>query len=87
MLMHKVLRPTGSLYLHCDPTASHYLKVLLDGIFGKQNFRNEIIWKRRQEVHNLAKKHMGKMHDTILYYAKSVKHTTSLATRHTRPST
>ena len=74
VLMHKVLRPSGSLYLHCDPTASHYLKVLMDGIFGKNNFRNEIIWKRRQEKHNLAQKHMGKMHDTILYYAKSSEH-------------
>ena len=44
--LHRVLKPTGSLYLHCDPTASHYLKMILDTIFGPQNFRNEIIWKR-----------------------------------------
>src|SRR5437879_1424340 len=44
--LHRVLKPTGSLYLHCDPTASHYLKIILDTIFGAQNFRNEIIWKR-----------------------------------------
>ena len=44
--LHRVLKPTGSLYLHCDPTASHYLKILLDAIFGIENFRNEIIWKR-----------------------------------------
>ena len=44
--LHRVLKPTGSLYLHCDPTASHYLKILLDAVFGPQNFRNEIIWKR-----------------------------------------
>ena len=44
--LHRVLKPTGSLYLHCDPTASHYLKILLDGIFGPHKFRNEIIWKR-----------------------------------------
>jgi adenine specific DNA methylase Mod len=44
--LHRVLKPTGSLYLHCDPTASHYLKLLLDGIFGAENFLNEIIWKR-----------------------------------------
>ena len=43
--LHRVLKPTGSLYLHCDPTASHYLKILLDAIFGP-HFRNEIIWKR-----------------------------------------
>ena len=45
--LHRVLKPTGSLYLHCDPTASHYLKIVLDTIFGPQNFRNEITWKRR----------------------------------------
>ena len=44
--LHRVLKPTGSLYLHCDPTASHYLKLLLDGIFGAERFRNEITWKR-----------------------------------------
>ncbi|MGI8438289.1 MAG: site-specific DNA-methyltransferase, partial [Chthoniobacterales bacterium] len=44
--LHRVLKPTGSLYLHCDPTASHYLKIVLDGVFGKENFRNEIAWKR-----------------------------------------
>ena len=44
LAMHRVLKPTGSLYLHCDPTASHYLKALLDAIFGKRNFRNEIVW-------------------------------------------
>ena len=44
--LHRVLKPTGSLYLHCDPTASHYLKVVLDIVFGPQNYRNEIVWKR-----------------------------------------
>ncbi len=44
--LHKVLKPTGSLYLHCDPTASHYLKIMLDQLFGPKNFRNEIIWRR-----------------------------------------
>src|SRR5208283_2963282 len=44
--LHRVLKPTGSLYLHCDPTASHYLKTLLDAVFSPENFRNEIIWKR-----------------------------------------
>ena len=46
--LHRVLKPTGSLYLHCDPTASHYLKMLLDAIFGPENFRNEIIWRRHR---------------------------------------
>lgn len=49
--LHRVLKPTGSLYLHADPTASHYLKILLDAIFGPTNFRNEIIW-RRYGAHN-----------------------------------
>src|SRR5881392_1316938 len=44
--LHRVLKPTGSIYLHCDPTASHYLKILLDAVFGPKNFLNEIIWKR-----------------------------------------
>ena len=44
--LHRVLKPTGSLYLHCDPTASHYLKIILDAIFGPERFRNEIVWKR-----------------------------------------
>ena len=51
--LHRVLKPTGSLYLHCDPTASHYLKIILDTIFGAENFKNEIIWKR-SHAHNSA---------------------------------
>jgi DNA modification methylase len=66
--MHKVLKPTGSLYLHCDPTASHYLKIVLDAIFGAVNFRNEIIWKRTS-AHSDSKT-MGNSHDVILYYTK-----------------
>jgi len=71
--LHRVLKPTGSLYLHCDPTASHYLKIILDTIFGLENFRNEIIWKR-SSAHNDAKqgrKGYGNITDTILYYSKS----------------
>ena len=67
--MHRVLKPTGSLYLHCDPTASHYLKVVLDGVFGKFNYRNEIIWKRTS-AHSSANR-WGDVHDTILFYSKS----------------
>ena len=66
--MHRVLKPTGSLYLHCDPTASHYLKIVLDGVFGKENFGNEIIWKRTSG-HSDAKR-FGSVHDTIIFYAK-----------------
>jgi site-specific DNA-methyltransferase (adenine-specific) len=68
--LHRVLKPTGSLYLHCDPTASHYLKMILDTIFGVQNFQNEIIWKRTSS-HNDAKRKYGDVSDTILFYAKS----------------
>src|SRR5450432_3518299 len=67
--LHRVLKPTGSLYLHCDATASHYLKLLLDGIFGSERFLNEIIWKRTSG-HNSAKR-WGPVHDVILYYSKS----------------
>ncbi|KAF0115560.1 MAG: modification methylase EcaI [Rhodobacteraceae bacterium] len=67
--LHRVLKPTGSLYLHCDPTASHYLKILLDAVFGKENFRNEVIWKRTHS-HGSAKK-WGDVHDTIHFYSKS----------------
>lgn len=67
--LHRVLKPTGSLYLHCDPTASHYLKILLDAVFGKENFRNEVIWKRTS-AHSSAKR-WGPVHDTILFASKS----------------
>ncbi|HQZ82917.1 MAG TPA: DNA methyltransferase [Pyrinomonadaceae bacterium] len=67
--LHRVLKPTGSLYLHCDPTASHYLKILLDTVFGAQNYRNEIVWKRTSS-HNDSKK-FGRVHDIILFYGKS----------------
>src|SRR5687768_15565310 len=67
--LRRVLKPTGSLYLHCDSTASHYLKMLLDGVFGPENFRNEIIWKR-YGAHNDAKT-WGRVHDTLLFYSRS----------------
>ncbi|MBM6576742.1 restriction endonuclease [Microvirga sp. SRT01] len=68
--LHRVLKPTGSLYLHCDPTASHYLKLLLDGVFGVRNFGNEIIWKR-QNAKGLASTRFARNHDVILRYTKS----------------
>jgi DNA modification methylase len=67
--MHKVLKPTGSLYLHCDPTASHYLKIVLDGVFRPENYKSEIIWKRSHS-HNSAKRY-GPVHDVIFFYSKS----------------
>ncbi|MCL2678751.1 MAG: restriction endonuclease [Dehalococcoidia bacterium] len=72
--LHRVLKPTGSLYLHCDPTASHYLKALLDSIFGADNFRNEIIW-RRTNAKGLAFTRFASNHDVILRYSKSEKST------------
>lgn len=67
--LRRVLKPTGSLYLHCDPTASHYLKIVLDAIFGPQHFANEIVWKRTT-AHSSSKKY-APVHDTILYYTKT----------------
>jgi site-specific DNA-methyltransferase (adenine-specific) len=69
--LHRVLKPTGSLYLHCDPSASHYLKIVLDQIFGPINFKNEIIWKRTS-AHNDSSV-FGNSHDILLYYSKSNK--------------
>ena len=66
--LKSVLKPTGSLFLHCDPVASHYLKITLDGIFGHQNFRNEITWKRCSS-HALSEKGFDKIADHILFYA------------------
>ncbi|MBN1176701.1 MAG: restriction endonuclease, partial [Dehalococcoidales bacterium] len=67
--LHRILKSTGSLYLHCDPTASHYLKLVLDQIFGPVNFRNEIVWKRTT-AHNDPSR-FGRIHDVILFYSKS----------------
>jgi site-specific DNA-methyltransferase (adenine-specific) len=72
--MHRVLKETGTLYLHCDPTASHYLRILLDGIFGAKNFRNEIVWKRRVGSSSAVHKsnRFGTCTDIVLFYAKTV---------------
>ena len=69
--MHRVLKPTGSLYLHCDPTMSHSLKLILDAIFGKTCFRNEIVWSYKRWTG--ATKHFQRMHDILLFYAKNSK--------------
>lgn len=71
--LHRVLKGTGSLYLHCDPTASHYLKIILDTIFGAENFRNEIIWKRTF-AHKTEQKY-GCVHDVIYFYSKTKEYT------------
>ena len=67
--LHRVLKPNGSLYLHCDPTASHYLKLVLDGVFGVVNYRNEIVW-RRADPKGHAFTRFPSTHDVILYYSK-----------------
>ncbi|MEK6720582.1 MAG: DNA methyltransferase [Chloroflexota bacterium] len=71
--LRRVLKPTGSLYLHCDPTASHYLKLLLDGVFGPKNFVNEITWKRSSAHSDTTQgaTHFGRTHDVLLFYGKS----------------
>ena len=68
--MKRVLKATGSIYLHCDPTASHYLKLIMDAIFGPKNFRNEIVWKR-QTSNNAVTKCYGRIADYILFYVNS----------------
>ena len=72
LAMRRVLSPTGFIYLHCDDAASHFLKLLMDAIFGQRNFRNEIIWKRTS-AHNDARqgrKQYGRIHDVLLFYTK-----------------
>ncbi|MBN2209568.1 MAG: restriction endonuclease [Candidatus Coatesbacteria bacterium] len=70
--LRRVLKPTGSIYLHCDPTASHYLKMLLDAVFGPGNFLNEIVWKRADAKGDVGQgaKHFGRINDVILFYSK-----------------
>lgn len=67
--LRRVLKPTGSLYLHCDPTASHYLKIMLDTVFGGKNFRNEIVW--HYNTGGVGKTTFARKHDILLYYAKN----------------
>ena len=71
--LHRILKPTGSLYLHCDPTASSYLRLALDRIFGNSNFRNEVIWRRTKGRSDA--KRFGRVHDVVLFYSKSDKFT------------
>ena len=71
--MHRVLKSSGSVYLHCDPTASHYIKMLMDSIFGKKNFRNEIVWHYYNK-YSAGKKIFGRNYDQIFFYTKNNKH-------------
>ncbi|WP_462137380.1 DNA methyltransferase [Candidatus Mycalebacterium sp.] len=70
--MHRILKLTGSIYLHCDTTMSHSLKLVMDAIFGEQNFRNEIIWSYHR-FSRVSKRQFAKMHDVILFYSSSTK--------------
>lgn len=66
--MKRVLKKTGSIYLHCDPTASHYLKLLMDGIYGRKNFKNEVIWSYR--TGGIGKRWFARKHDVLLFYSR-----------------
>ena len=80
MEMRRILKDTGSVYLHCDPTASHYLKTLMDAIFGAANFRSEVIW-RRSNAHNKLSRQYGPIHDVLLFYSKGKQFTFHLGRR------
>lgn len=84
LALHQALKPTGSLYLHCDPTASHYLKVVLDGVFGLANFRNEIVWKRKHGRTGPIKR-FGTACDLIFFYSKSDAYTFNTQYRANNP--
>jgi DNA modification methylase len=73
--LRRALKPRGSIYLHCDPTASHYLKMLMDAVFGPRCFQNEIVWSYRRWPS--PSKHFQRMHDTLLFYCKSPKGATT----------
>ena len=72
--MRRILKPTGSIYLHCDPTASHYLKIVMDTLFGKERFRNELVWHYYNGSSN-SKKNYARKHDILLYYANEKQNT------------
>ena len=68
--LHRVLKPTGSVYLHCDPTAGHYLKTLLDSVFGAENFQGDIVWRRT--AGHVSERRWPRIHDNILCYARDI---------------
>ena len=74
--LRRVLKDTGSIYLHCDPTASHYLKLLMDSVFGRENFRTEIVWQRSSGFKRKSAKKFPQKNDIILFYSKSLGDTT-----------
>ena len=72
LIMHRILKPTGSLHFHCDPTTSHYVKPLLDAIFGHQNFRNEIVWQRYGRHNDARRYKAGPRHPALLFEDRSL---------------
>ena len=86
--LHRVLKETGSIYLHCDPTASHYLKMLMDGIFGGPNFLNELVWKRTTTKNDYAQgaTNRPRIHDILLCYGKNSPSATEISRRDERSS-
>lgn len=72
--MHRILKDTGSIYLHCDPHACHYLRIVMDSLFGEDNFRNEIVWKRNTANNAVTRKY-GAIVDYLLFYTKGIKYT------------
>ena len=71
--IHRVLKDTGSIFLHCDHHMSHHLRILLDEVFGEKNFRSEIIWKRKTGSNSTSQKAIPSSHDTVFYFAKTKK--------------
>ncbi|MBI4282298.1 MAG: site-specific DNA-methyltransferase [Chloroflexi bacterium] len=82
--LHRVLKPTGSIYLHCDPTAGPYLRVLMDSVFEPRNFVNEVVWKRTSS-HNDPRR-FGRIHDTLLVYQKTPNRIFNISRRELDPS-
>jgi len=85
--MRRVLKDTGSIYLHCDPTASHYLKLLMDAIYGRKNFRNEIVWKKYGGHKNTAKLKFTTETDSLFFYSRGKKHNFNIQYRPLSPET
>ncbi len=83
--MHRLLKPTGSIYYHCDPTASHYLKMIMDAIFGPQNFVNEISWHRSRSRSSISKKFRS-AHDAILFYSRTTRRQFQIQYRELSPT-
>ena len=79
--LRRVLKPTGSIYLHCDPTASHYLKMLMDAVFGPENFINDISWKRSQTRSSISRS-FRRAHDVILFYARGPEYRFTVQYKH-----